>query len=156
VVHLWHQFDAVWLQFVIVHVPDPEALLVAALKCFKPGGILLVEDCYVTWSIINMPPVNLRPCMTSFTINTLKQHLNWEENNFTRGARIRTYLSNIGMREIECNSFAPVSGLGITIQPWTKVREEDSRSRWLASFQPYELGRTLFAQSMASLKPELR
>lgn len=38
------KFDAVWVRFVVVHVPDPLVLLQAAVSCLKPGGILLVED----------------------------------------------------------------------------------------------------------------
>ena len=43
-----NQFDAVWMRYVVVHVPDPKTLIKAATARLKLGGALLIEDCN-TW-----------------------------------------------------------------------------------------------------------
>jgi len=37
-------FDVVHARFVLIHVPDPDALLKAMLRALKPGGYLVVEE----------------------------------------------------------------------------------------------------------------
>jgi 2-polyprenyl-3-methyl-5-hydroxy-6-metoxy-1,4-benzoquinol methylase len=39
---LWpRNFDVVWMQFVVVHVPNPVQLIKAAVDCLKPQGTSL-------------------------------------------------------------------------------------------------------------------
>ena len=119
-------FDVVWLRFVVVHVPKPEELLRAAVACLKPGGILLVEDTCTTTtagassSAVCDPPLfaheffHERHCKATLQLG----------GDLSRGAKIGNYMSNLGLHNVHCNSFAPIFGKGVEVQPWTSNQNE--------------------------------
>lgn len=106
-------FDAVWLRFVVVHVPNPSALLRSARDCLKAGGTLLVEDCDASGSTSDPP----------LYANTLfhDAHALASRNlgaDIGRGPMIGSYFRELGLDSIHCNSFVPMFGKGVTVLPW--------------------------------------
>ncbi|CAB9523571.1 biosynthesis O-methyltransferase [Seminavis robusta] len=152
------QFDSVWVRFVVVHLPDPLAFLEAAAECLKPGGTILVEDIYV-------------PGATSLCHPPLYAHTFFHEmhtkasrklgGDLTRGAKIGDYLQSLGsLQNIQCNTFAPIFGRGVTVRPWTSHSQSANSSRSQentdTSTNRFNLGWSLLEQSLASLMPKLR
>jgi 2-polyprenyl-3-methyl-5-hydroxy-6-metoxy-1,4-benzoquinol methylase len=68
------RFDAVWMRFVVIHVPDPVSLVQAAANCLKQGGILLIEDTDARFFF------RAHPCLFTnfFMSGTLKRPFCWE------------------------------------------------------------------------------
>lgn len=141
-----NQFDAVWMRFVVVHVPDPELLVQAAVRALKPNGILLVEDTNVS-GCVNDPP---------FFANELlhKTHIPASlrlGGDVRRGPFIGRYMSTAGLSRIRCNTFSPLFARGISLEPWCPTA---SRMK-LDTEAHFDLGVQLVRMSLESLAPKI-
>ena len=98
-------FDAVWLRFVTVHVPDAETLVQASVACLKPGGTLLIEDTYTPGTSSLCDP----PCYAHEFFHKLHSQASQKlGGDLTRGFKIGGYLQTIGVERIQFNTFAPL------------------------------------------------
>lgn len=139
------QFDAVWMRFVVVHVPDPVSLLSAAAACLKPNGILLVEDLNAE-GFLSSPP--LYGC-------TLLHEAHIEVSlklgaDVRRGPRIGGYMKQAGMKNIQCNVFVPIFAKGASVQPWctSNHKQQDDKDR-------FGLGLQLLRMSLDSITQKI-
>mmetsp|Transcript_25711 Transcript_25711/g.55697 ORF Transcript_25711/g.55697 Transcript_25711/m.55697 type:complete len:322 (-) Transcript_25711:50-1015(-) len=106
-------FDAVWMRYVVVHVPDPIALIKAAASCLKPMGVLLIEDCNADGSICDPPLFANTLIHRAHIAASLKLGA-----DVRRGPWIGGYMRQAGLENISCNSFVPAFGKGVDVQPW--------------------------------------
>lgn len=144
------QFDAVWIRAVIVHVPDPVALLQAAIACLKPGGILLVEepDSLGSMSDPEIFAIDFLGSAQQSAMSTLG-------GDFRRGCRIGSYIKSVGgMTDIHCSSFVPLAGKGLTIPPWLGVAESPL-GEWPSQDELFQLGLDFMTGSLDTMEPKL-
>lgn len=139
-----NQYDAVWMRYLVVHVPDPVALLRAAAACLKPGGIMLVEDMNAD-GFVSDPPLYANDLIHRAHIAaSLKLGA-----DIRRGPKIGGYLRKIGMGGIYNHAFVPLFGKGVAIQPWCDgANDDDFDSDW-----HYEQGMKLLRMSLESAAP---
>jgi 2-polyprenyl-3-methyl-5-hydroxy-6-metoxy-1,4-benzoquinol methylase len=142
-------FDAVWMRFVLVHVPDPMQLVQAAVACLKPGGTLLIEDCDATGAISDPPLYANTFIHEAHIAASLKLGA-----DIRRGPWIGRYLVEAGLQDIHGDSFVPIFGKGPTLTPWCRQPETllgpvDSTTRH------FDLGLQLLQMSLESLAPKL-
>ena len=138
-----HAFDAVWIRYVVVHVPDPEALLRAAVACLRPGGTLLVEDMNLGGYVAE-PPLRAHALIhrahaaASLTLG----------GDIGRGPRIGGYLRDAGLGQVRSHAFVPLFGRGVEVQPWCDVDSGD-----FDPIQHFEQGLKLLRMSLESAAP---
>ena len=139
-----NQYDAVWMRYLVVHVPDPVALLRAAAACLKPGGIMLVEDMNAD-GFVSDPPLYANDLIHRAHIAaSLKLGA-----DIRRGPKIGGYLRQIGMEDISNHAFVPLFGKGVAIQPWCDDADDDDfDSDWHC-----EQGMQLLRMSLESAAP---
>lgn len=147
-------FDAVWMRFVLVHVPNPLQLVEAAAQCLKPGtGTLLIED-------VNAEGFFSDPHFAAHALINAR-HI---EASLQLGADVRRgpWVGGL-MRQagdgqmldcIQCNSFVPMFGKGITFKPWVEDNSQEVQDRLLDPSTHYKLGVQLADMSLESLAPK--
>lgn len=145
------QFDAVWMRFIIIHVPDPISLVKAAASYLKPNGILLIEDCNAEGFVSN-PPLYASQLLHEAHIEASLQL----GADVRRGPLIGDYMKQAGMVDIECNTFVPLFGKGITVQTWCRTGSSEHHRQWNEkdSNERFELGLKLLRMSLDSLTPK--
>jgi 2-polyprenyl-3-methyl-5-hydroxy-6-metoxy-1,4-benzoquinol methylase len=140
------QFDVVWLRFVVVHVPDPVKLLESAMKSLKPGGKIFVEDVDASGHFSDPP---LYACELFKSVRIEASLL--VGGDIERGRMIGKYFHDLGMKNIRCDSFLPVYGRGLEIDPWErKVVNHD-----ISQDEKYQLGLRFVDMTLDSLSPNL-
>jgi len=153
----WYgSFDAVWMRFVLVHVPQPLELVEAAAQCLKPEtGILLIEDCNACGYFSNpalyiTDLINERHNAASLQMSA----------DVRRGPWVGGYMRQAGngllLRDVRVNSFVPMYGKGVTIKPWVENVGEgqtlDGRPNEASAH--FALGLKLAELSLDSLAPK--
>ena len=140
------QFDAVWMRFVVVHVPDPVKLVRSAAACLRPNGILLIEDSHIQ-GFVSDPPLYACTLLHEAHIEvSLKLGV-----DVRRGPLIGGYIKQTGLEDVKCNVFAPIFGKGVTVQPWDGNRNGQHESN---SVDRFELGLQLLRLSLDLLEPK--
>ena len=91
---------------------------VSAAMSLRQGDLLLSEEVHVG-GLIADPPF-LANDLLHKAIAELSQKLGGDQY---RGPRIGGYMHNIGMTDIRCNSFVPLYGRGVTLNPWCSMQE---------------------------------
>jgi len=147
--HKWEgHFDAVWMRFIVVHVPDPVGLVRVAAACLKPKGIILIEDCNME-CFISDPPLYACELLHRAHIEASLR----VGGSVLRGPLIGGYMRQSGLENIQCNVFVPVFGKGVTFRPWigsSSVQMQDDNK----SEEHFELGLQLLRMSLESLAPK--
>jgi len=141
-------FDAVWMRYVVIHVPDPFKLIQAAVACLKPGGILLTEDCNGEGSFSDPP----------LLANTLihKAHIQASLKlgaDVRRGPWMGSYLRQAGLQQIRSNVFVPVFAKGTELQPW--CQDANNNTTTVDAAWHYQQGFQLLRMSLESAAPKL-
>ena len=140
-------FDAIWMRFVIVHVPDPIRLVQAATRCLKQNGILLIEDCNME-GFVSSPPLYACTLLHEAHIQvSLKLGA-----DVRRGPMIGEFMKRVGLKNVQCNVFAPIFGKGVAVQPWCETKSEQSEN---IRDPHFELGLLLLRMSLDSLTPKI-
>jgi 2-polyprenyl-3-methyl-5-hydroxy-6-metoxy-1,4-benzoquinol methylase len=140
------QFDIVWLRFVVVHVPDPMTILEAAMKSLKPGGKIVVEDVDASGQFSD-PPLFACELLKSVRIEASLL----VGGDVERGRMIGRYFHDLGMKNIRCDSFVPVYGRGLEIDPW----ERRGTNHNISQEEKYQLGLRFVDMTLDSLSPNL-
>ena len=102
----------------MIHVPDPLAILQAAVACLKPGGICLVEDAHLNGYI----------CQPQIYAHHFLHEAHQKASlslgaDLTRGARIGDYTRKLNLCNIGCDTFVPLFGKGIDVKSWTTTTD---------------------------------
>ena len=153
----WYgSFDAVWMRFVLVHVPQPLELVEAAAECLKPEtGILLIEDCNACGYFSN--PALYATDLINERHNAASLQMGADVR---RGPWIGGYMRQAGngllLRDIHVNSFVPMYGKGVAIKPWVETEGQgqtlDDRPDEASAH--FALGLKLAEMSLDSLAPK--
>lgn len=144
-------FDAVWIRFVVVHIPDPNKLIRAARDCLKPGGILLVEEPDVLGGISD-PPIFAIDLLYKAQMEAMAQQ---KGGDLRRGYQIGRFMTEVGgLENINCDSFVPLLGKGLNIPPWMGV-DESPLGKWPSQEELFNIAIPFLQNNVNTLEPKL-